>query len=371
MHRTSGQSQHTSEMQPLLELVDLETVFPTRRGLVRAVAGVSLRLQGGEILGIVGESGCGKSVTLLSILRLISSPGQIRGGQIIFQRRDLLALSARQMRQVRGKDIAMVFQDPLSTLNPAFPVGEQIRESLYIHGISSPGPHASPQPRGWALRRARPASEKERVLRLMSEVGISSPMDRYREYPHQFSGGMQQRALIAIALACEPKVLLADEPTTSLDVTIQAQIMDLLRRINRQHGTAIVLVTHNLDLAAEFCQRIVVMYAGRFVEMGTVEQVIESPRHPYTRGLLACIPRISAERRRIQPISGAVPDLAAVPPGCAFAPRCEKARPACQTGPILPFETETGHWARCLDGGRNGRRWDGTSNAASPHQPSE
>jgi len=360
-----------SDRQALLQVQNLETVFPTRRGLVRAVAGVSLTLHASEILGIVGESGCGKSVTLLSILRLISSPGRIRGGQIIFRGRDLLTLSAREMRHVRGKDIAMVFQDPLSTLNPAFPVGEQIRESLHIHGISSAEPHASPQPRGWTLRRARATSEEERVLRLMSEVGIASPMDRYREYPHQFSGGMQQRALIAIALACEPKVLLADEPTTSLDVTIQAQIMDLLRRINREHGTAVVLVTHNLDLAAEFCQRIVVMYAGRLVEMGTVEQVIESPRHPYTRGLLTCIPRISAERRRIQPIPGAVPDLAAVPPGCAFAPRCSNARPACQTGSIPLFEMETGHRVRCLDGGRDGRQPEGTSNAALPQQPSE
>jgi len=339
-----------SDAKPLLQLQNLETVFPTRRGLVRAVAGVSLSLHPSEILGVVGESGCGKSVTLLSVLRLISSPGRIQSGQIVFQGRDLLALSAREMRHVRGKDIAMVFQDPQSTLNPAFSVGEQIRESLHIHGICSVEPHSSALSEMLTFRRARPASEKERVFRLMSEVGISSPTDRYQEYPHQFSGGMQQRALIAIALACEPKVLLADEPTTSLDVTIQAQIIDLLRRINREHGTAIVLVTHNLDLAAEFCQRIVVMYAGRVVEMGTTEQVIESPRHPYTRGLLTCIPRISAERRRIEPIPGSVPDLAAVPPGCAFAPRCADAQPVCREGPIPFFEGDAGHRVRCLAG---------------------
>jgi oligopeptide/dipeptide ABC transporter ATP-binding protein len=316
----------------LLELKNLTTVFPTRRGLVYAVADVSLSLAQGELLGVVGESGCGKSVTMLSILRLISAPGRIASGQILFQGRDLLKLSNREMRDIRGKEIAMVFQDPLTSLNPAFPVGEQIRESLRIHHIAQ----------------NHFAREKERVLQLMSEVGISSPMDRYRDYPHQFSGGMQQRALIAIALACEPKILLADEPTTSLDVTIQAQIMDLMRRINQEHNTAIILVTHNLDLAAEFCQRIAVMYAGRIVEIGTTDQVIESPQHPYTRGLLTCIPRIAAQRTRIEPIPGNVPDLAAVPPGCAFAERCSLAEPICQNE-LVPFsEVAPGHQVRCL-----------------------
>jgi oligopeptide/dipeptide ABC transporter ATP-binding protein len=307
-------------------------VFPTRRGLVYAVADVSLSLQRGELLGVVGESGCGKSVTMLSILRLISAPGRIASGQILFQGRDLVQLSDRAMRDIRGKEIAMVFQDPLTSLNPAFPVGEQIRESLRIHHIAQ----------------SNFAREKERVLQLMSEVGISSPMDRYRDYPHQFSGGMQQRALIAIALACEPKILLADEPTTSLDVTIQAQIMDLMRRINQEHDTAIILVTHNLDLAAEFCQRIAVMYAGRIVEIGTTEQIIESPQHPYTRGLLTCIPRLAAQRTRIEPIPGNVPDLAAVPPGCAFAERCSLAEPICQNELVPLAEVAPGHQVRCV-----------------------
>jgi oligopeptide/dipeptide ABC transporter ATP-binding protein len=333
---------HMSETLPILELKSLTTVFPTRRGLVQAVSDVSFKLHQSEILGIVGESGSGKSVTLLSILRLISSPGRIEMGEVSFEGRDLLKLPDRQMRQIRGKDIAMVFQDPQSTLNPAFRVGEQIRESLRIHGIISDG-----QP-WWLLDSSRNSAEKARVIRLMSEVGISSPTDRFHEYPHQFSGGMQQRALIAIALAGEPKVLLADEPTTSLDVTIQAQILDLLRQINRERGTAIVLVTHNLDLAAEFCQRIVVMYAGRLVEIGAVDQVIESPQHPYTRGLLSCIPRISAQRTRIEPIPGNVPDLADVPAGCAFHPRCSEAQPACQEGPIPFFGVGARHWARCL-----------------------
>jgi oligopeptide/dipeptide ABC transporter ATP-binding protein len=297
-----------------------------------------LTLQRGEILGIVGESGCGKSVTLLSILRLISSPGRIADGEVLFEGRDLLKLSSGKIRRIRGKDIAMVFQDPLSTLNPVFPVGEQIRESLRIHCT------VGDRRLAWG----RAAAEKERVLHLMSEVGIASPMDRYHEYPHQFSGGMQQRALIAIALACEPKILLADEPTTSLDVTIQAQILDLMRRINQEHGTAIVLVTHNLDLAAEFCQRIAVMYAGSIVEMGTTAQVIESPQHPYTRGLLSCIPRISAQRSRIEPIPGNVPDLASVFLGCAFAERCVCAQPVCAEKPVPLFEVASGQWARCV-----------------------
>jgi oligopeptide/dipeptide ABC transporter ATP-binding protein len=323
---------------PLLELKNLTTVFPTRRGLVRAVADVSLSLAHGELLGVVGESGCGKSVTMLSILRLISAPGHIASGQILFQGRDLLKLSNRAMRDIRGRDIAMVFQDPLTSLNPAFPVGEQIRESLRIHHIAQ----------------NHFAREKERVLQLMTEVGISSPLDRYRDYPHQFSGGMQQRALIAIALACEPRILLADEPTTSLDVTIQAQIMDLMRRINEARGTAIILVTHNLDLAAEFCQRIAVMYAGRIVEIGATDQVTEAPQHPYTRGLLTCIPRIAAQRTRIEPIPGNVPDLANVPPGCAFADRCSLAQPICRNELVPFFEVAPGHQVRCLRGNAAG-----------------
>ncbi|MHB8993155.1 MAG: ABC transporter ATP-binding protein, partial [Chloroflexota bacterium] len=219
----------------LLELRNLTTVFPTRRGLVPAVAAVSLALDRGEILGIVGESGCGKSVTMLSILRLVSSPGRIASGEILFHGRDLLRLPGHEMRRIRGKDIAMVFQDPQTTMNPAFTVGEQIRESLRIHHIVDGGGM-------WPIGRGQARAEKERVCQLLSEVGISSPADRFDEYPHQFSGGMQQRALIAIALACEPQLLLADEPTTSLDVTIQAQIMDLMRYVNQERGVAIVLV---------------------------------------------------------------------------------------------------------------------------------
>jgi oligopeptide/dipeptide ABC transporter ATP-binding protein len=341
----------TDAQTPVLELRNLTTVFPTRRGEVRAVDGVNLSLYPGQIIGLVGESGCGKSTVLLSILGLIARPGRIEQGQVLLEGRDVSQLTGKALRRVRGKEIAMIFQDPLSTLNPAFPVGEQIRESLRLHNMI-------PGPGWWPLDIDRRRREKERVIEVMREVGIPAPEARYRSYPHGFSGGMQQRALIAIGLSCMPKVLLADEPTTALDVTIQAQIVDLMRRINREHGTAIILVTHDLGLAAEFCDHIAVMYAGRIVEIGKTDDVIEHTQHPYTEGLLRCIPNIQ-ERRSIQPIWGNVPDLAELPPGCAFAPRCEYARPICSQAffrllPVDGMPSESAersgevHMARCL-----------------------
>lgn len=326
----------------LLELNNLSTVFPTRRGHVRAVDGVNLSLSQGEILGIVGESGCGKSTVLLSILRLIRPPGKIPSGKISFRGQNLLELPTRQMRSVRGREIAMIFQDPLSTLNPAFPIGEQIREALRLHHII--GETSLPWPFDYGLRK----NEKRRVLEAMEEVGIPSPMDRYAAYPHQFSGGMQQRALIAIALVCGPALLLADEPTTALDVTIQAQILDLMLRINQEHGTSIILVTHDLGMAAEFCSRIAVMYAGRIVEQGGVDEVVGNPQHPYTQGLLNCRPRISQREARVQPIPGNVPDLANLPVGCAFASRCQHSQPICEEGVIPMISSTNGHLSRCL-----------------------
>jgi oligopeptide/dipeptide ABC transporter ATP-binding protein len=246
------------------------------------------------------------------------------------------------MRELRGKEISMIFQDPLSTLNPAFTVGEQIRESIRLHNIVS----SSKLP--WPFDGVRRAQEKERVLQIMNEVGIPSPMDRYASYPHQFSGGMQQRTLIAIALACSPALLLADEPTTALDVTIQAQILNLMKRINEQRGTAIILVTHDLGLASEFCDRIAVMYAGRFVEQGTVSEIVETPQHPYTQGLLNCRPRIGERDQTIRPIPGNVPSLANLPNSCAFASRCAYVKEICREGPIPMFETDPEHLNRCL-----------------------
>jgi oligopeptide/dipeptide ABC transporter ATP-binding protein len=329
-------------MKPaLLQVRNLTTVYPTARGQVRAVNAINLALEQGKILGLVGESGCGKSTVLLSILGLIRSPGRVSEGEILFKGRDLRELNGKDLRAIRGKEIAMIFQDPLSTLNPVFPVGEQIRETLRLHNVMG-----SRKP--WPFNLETSKRERERVIQVMKEVGIPSPDKRYVDYPHQFSGGMQQRALIAIALSCTPALLLADEPTTALDVTIQAQILDLMRTINRAHGTAIILVTHDLGVAAEFCDAIAVMYAGRIVERGSVDQVIENPQHPYTRGLLECRPKILFPKEKVAPIPGNVPDLANLPDGCSFAPRCPGFRDICLEGPVPQIEVETGHLSRCL-----------------------
>jgi len=327
---------------PLLELKDLTTVFPLRRGLVQAVDGLSFQLRRGEKLGVAGESGSGKSVSMLSILRLVSHPGKIVKGQVLFQGDNLLDKSPTEMRRIRGKEIAMVFQDPMSTLNPVFRIGDQIRESLRIHDIV-----ADDRKRVWPFNRARREAERQRVVEALKEVGIPIPEEGYKRYPHEFSGGMQQRALIAIALSCKPKVLLADEPTTALDVTIQAQILDLLNKINREHGTSIILVTHNLGVVAEFCDNIAVMYAGQMMEKGPTEEVIDNPLHPYTRGLLACLPRLT-EKRKIHPIPGLVPDLIDLPAGCPFYPRCDVAMPECQEGRNISLKEVNGRLVRCL-----------------------
>jgi peptide/nickel transport system ATP-binding protein len=324
---------------PLLELKKLTTVFPTRRGVVTAVADVSLAIQRGEILGIVGESGCGKSMTMMSILRLVSSPGRTVSGEVLFEGRDLLRLSGGEMRRVRGKEIAMVFQDPLTSLNPAFPVGEQIRESLRIHHILDEGRPL------WRLGRGNAQVERERVYELLAEVGISSPADRFREYPYQFSGGMQQRALIAVALACQPKLLLADEPTTSLDVTIQAQIIDLLLELSERTGTALLFITHDLGVIAETCTRMLTMYAGQVVEDAPVDSALVRPRHPYTSGLLRSLPRLSARGAVLPSIAGRVPTLRDMPTGCRFAERCPHARDECAAPQAI--EPAGGHLVRC------------------------
>jgi len=309
---------------PVLAIENLAVEFPTKRGVIRAVNQVSLNLHKGEKLGLVGESGSGKSMTLLTLLRLTPHPGRVTSGALRYLGRDLLSLHSNEMRALRGKDIAMIFQDPMTTLNPVYRVGEQIQESLKVHNIFAGSS-------SWSLwKRGQREAERKRVFELMSEVGIPSPTERFEAYPHEFSGGMQQRAVIAIALSCNPHVLLADEPTTALDVTVQAQIMNLLDRINTERGTAVILVTHDLSLAAEFCDRIAVMYAGKVVELGSVNEVTSDPKHPYTVGLIKALPRMRwGKSKPLEPIPGEV-DLAHLPLGCAFTDRCIQAMEHCR-----------------------------------------
>ncbi len=331
-------------MDTVLNVINLKTIFPIERGLVKAVNGVDFSLNRGEIVGLVGESGSGKSMTLLSILRLVPKPGKVESGKILFNGKDLTQATPQDMRRIRGKEISMIFQDPMTTLNPVFKVGEQIEESLKIHGLY--------KEEGLLKGRFKKKEETkiyEKVINLMKEVGISAPEARYKDYPHQFSGGMQQRALIAIALACEPEVILADEPTTALDVTIQAQILELLKKINKSRGTSIVFVTHDLAVASEFCHNIAVMYAGRLVERGPVDEVINNPKHPYTKGLLLSIPKITKVKQKIKAIPGNVPDLTTIiDKGCAFYDRCEEAVDMCKEVKIPFVEVKPGEFVRCI-----------------------
>ncbi|HHX28211.1 MAG TPA: ABC transporter ATP-binding protein [Firmicutes bacterium] len=291
----------------VLSIKGLQVCYRTDRGPVRAVRGVDLSVREGEIVGLVGESGCGKSATLLSVMRLLPFPGEIVAGSIEVDGTDVLALNGKGLQALRGGTVAMVFQDPMSTLNPAHQIGAQMKEALRVHGLPS---------------------TRSVLVDLLKEVGIPSPETVLGYYPHQLSGGMQQRVMIAISLSCRPKLILADEPTTALDVTIEAQILDLLRQINRDRGTAIVLVTHNLAVASQFCHRIAVMYAGQIVEEGSVKDVLSRPLHPYTRGLIGCIPRFR-KGVPLTPIRGQVADLSENHEGCAFYPRCDKAVPGC------------------------------------------
>ncbi|MCY7417619.1 MAG: ABC transporter ATP-binding protein [Chloroflexi bacterium] len=288
----------------LLEVRNLQTSFTTRHGVVRAVTGVDFHVDRGEILGLVGESGCGKSVTSLSILRLVASPGVIEGGQVIFDGRDLLQIDDAELRKLRGNRIAMIFQQPQSSLNPVMDVGNQIGEVLELH-------------RGMKNKAAR-----SRALELMRMVGIPDPERRLENYPHEMSGGMAQRVMISMALACEPELLIADEPTTALDVTIQAQILDLMRTLQKETGTAIVLITHDLGVVAEMADRVAVMYAGEIVEQSDVRALFRAPHHPYTKGLIGAVPVPGVLLDELAVIPGSVPNLISLPPGCRFAPRC-------------------------------------------------
>jgi oligopeptide/dipeptide ABC transporter ATP-binding protein len=314
---------------PLLRVQALTTTFKIPTGIVRAVDHVSFELRRGETLGLVGESGSGKSMTALSILRLVQPPGWIQGGPISFNgRHDLLELTERDMRAIRGAEIGFIFQEPMTALNPVFTVGDQIAEALLVH------------------RKARRAEARGKALELLEAVRIPDPARRLRDYPHQLSGGMRQRVLIAIALACRPVLLIADEPTTALDVTIQAEILDLLQEMKETFHLALLLITHDLGVVAGHADRVAVMYAGRIVEEGPMRQVFRSPAHPYTRGLLASIPG-GTPGQRLQAIEGTVPNLAGLPPGCAFEPRCPNRFELCPTARPAPYALGSDQHARC------------------------
>jgi oligopeptide/dipeptide ABC transporter ATP-binding protein len=317
---------------PLLDVRHLSTQFATRGGVVRAVDDVSWDVREGETVALVGESGCGKSVSALSVMRLVSPPaGRIVGGEIWFKGRDLLRLSEEEMRRVRGREIAMVFQEPMTSLNPVLSVGRQLTEGVEIH-LGADAPHS-----------------RARAEELLQMVGIPDPARRLRQYPHQFSGGMRQRMMIAMALACQPSLVLADEPTTALDVTIQAQILELMKSLSRRLGVAMLIITHNLGVVARYADRVNVMYAGRIVEQGSARELYAHPRHPYTLGLLRSVPRLDSPRRaRLDPIEGQPPDLSRLPPGCAFAPRCAFRVERCLVErPVLRPAGDDGHVSAC------------------------
>jgi oligopeptide/dipeptide ABC transporter ATP-binding protein len=315
---------------PVIEIADLRTHIVTRWGTIKAVDGVSFAVGEGETLGLVGESGSGKSMTCLSVLRLVPRPAaRIVGGRVLLDGDDLLQKSEREMQRIRGKRVAMILQDPMSSLNPVFSVGMQVREPLAsYHGLA-----------GRAL--------KDRAVQLLGSVGISSPAARLRAFPHQLSGGMRQRVVGAMAISGPPRLLIADEPTTSLDLTIQAQYLRLLKELQDRHRLAMIFVTHNLGIVARMCDRVAVMYAGRIVEAGPVEAIFGAPRHPYTRALLESVPRLSGSTDWLTAIEGQPPDLAALPPGCAFAPRCPRAMDRCRAEEPPDFTPAPGRSSRC------------------------
>jgi oligopeptide transport system ATP-binding protein len=318
----------------ILEVRDLRTQFFTRDGVVKAVDGVSFTVRRGEALGLVGESGCGKSITSLSIMRLIPQPpGKIVSGEVVLDedgvRRDLLKLDSDEIRHVRGRVISMIFQDPMTSLNPVLTIGYQLTEPLKLHFNMSD------------------EQARKRAIELLMQVGIPAAADRLGDYPHQFSGGMRQRVMVAMALACDPKLLIADEPTTALDVTVQAQLLDLIRRLNKETGTAVLIITHDLGVVADLCDRVMVMYAGQIIESGTGDEIFDDPQHPYTVGLMQSVPRLGPKvRERLVPIEGMPPDLIAPPRGCRFRPRCPHAFDKCvETPPTVYLGGE--HYSAC------------------------
>lgn len=319
-------------MEKLLEVNDLKVHFAVRGGTVQAVRGVNFHINKGEAVAIVGESGCGKSVTAQTLMRLIPSPPAIMSGEILFNGEDLLKKTDKEMEAIRGKDIGMIFQDPMTSLNPTLTIGTQIIEGLVKH------------------EKIDKKAARERAIEMLNLVGIPNPQDRVDQYPHQFSGGMRQRAMIAIALACNPALLIADEPTTALDVTIQAQIMQVMKDMQKKMGTSIVLITHDLGVVADVCDRVIVMYAGKVVETGTKYEIFENPQHPYTKGLLRSVPRLDQKKDEpLIPIYGSPPDLIKPPVGCSFCPRCDEAMKVCLTHDpaLVDLNKETGHRSAC------------------------
>ena len=317
--------------KPLLEIRSLSTQFFTEDGVVRAVENVSFEINSGEILSLVGESGCGKSVTGLSILRLIQSPpGKIVSGEILFDGENLLGLGEKAMERVRGNEISMIFQEPMTSLNPVFTIGDQIMEAILFH-------------QGMGKAEAR-----RRAIDMLDRVKIPSPEIRVDAYPHQLSGGMRQRAMIAMALSCQPKLLIADEPTTALDVTIQAQVLNLLREIQREMGTSVMLITHDLGVVAEVADRVAVMYAGRIMEYGPIDAIFSQLRHPYTKGLLESIPQLREKKKRLDAVPGQVPDPMNLPMGCKFHPRCYLMIDECKKAEPPLFQVNGDHFSRCI-----------------------
>ena len=321
-------------MAALLEVNNLVTQFFTMEGVVKAVDDISYNLEPGETLGLVGESGCGKSVSALSVMRLIPwPPGKVMNGEVLFEGEDLLKIDNNEMRSIRGKEIAMVFQEPMTSLNPVLTIGRQLTETMELHlNLDKQG-------------------AQQRAVDLLQMVGIPDPDRRLVQYPHQFSGGMRQRVMIAMALSCNPKLLIADEPTTALDVTIQAQILELMKSLCREFGTALIVITHNLGVVARYADRVNVMYAGKIIEKGTSEEIYHQPKHPYTLGLLQSVPRLDEPRRvKLEPIEGQPPDLINLPPGCSFRSRCRYAIEKCTVDvPPLEVYESSGHVAACWE----------------------
>jgi oligopeptide/dipeptide ABC transporter ATP-binding protein len=320
--------------QPLLQVKNLATHFHTEEGIVKSVQDVTFEIDAGQVLGVVGESGCGKSVTAMSILRLVQQPqGKIVNGEILFNGVNLLSLSEAEMRKIRGNKISLISQDPMTSLNPVLTIGEQIMEAIILH------------------QKLNKKDAKAKAIEMLRLVGIPSPAERVDQYPHEFSGGMRQRAIIAMALSCEPELLIADEPTTALDVTIQAQILDLMRDIKQKRNAAIVFITHDLGVVAEMCDKVAVMYAGKVVEYTDVVTLFKNPQHPYTIGLLNSIPKLEEEKDRLEPIEGQPPNLVNLPKGCSFSPRCKEIKSICNTKePVVVELGKDGktHQVRCL-----------------------